>query len=957
MTERRKKLIEVSLPLQAINKASVREKSIRHGHPSTLHLWWARRPLASCRAVLFGQLVDDPSGWPEYFKDEEAQKKERERLHEIIERMVSWEASTNESILNEARFEIARSVARRLGDKLPPIEKPLEILAYLQEKAPPVYDPFCGGGSIPLEAQRLGLRAYGSDLNPVPVLITKALVEIPPKFAGLSPVNPEQGLHAVWKGAAGLAQDVRYYAKWMCDEAEKRIGHLYPKAKLEDGSEAKVIAWIWARTVVSPDPKVGGAHVPLLSTCMLSTMKNKKAWVEIVRDPLAKDGYRFEVKAGKISKEQEEEKKCGTQIGRAQGFFCVLTETPISFDYIRYQGQQKKLGARLVAVFAEGAKCRVYLAPTKEQETAAEIEMPNIPELDVEIFSEGLGIRVPLYGMTKWCDIFTARQMVSLRTFSDLIAEARERVVRDALASSLPEDDSSLADGGIGATAYADAVVTYLGFSIGKIADYNSVLCAWVNGRQSIGHTFARPALPMIWDFAEANPLSGATGSFESSVRRIEKGIERLGTAAIGSCYQIDASQNNPPVSHSFVSTDPPYYDNIGYADLSDFFYVWLRRSLRLVWHRLFRRVLTPKEPELIAAAHRHNGDKKRAEQFFMRGMSDALKTMYGVTIDDAPVTIFYAFKQSEVAKEGLTSTGWASFLQAVINAGFIVDGTWPIRTEMSNRLRAMSSNALASSIVLVCVKRPQNAAIATRREFIPELKKEMSVALKILQETKVRPVDMAQASIGPGIGVFSKYAKVLKDDDTEMTVRDAIARINEIRDQILSEEDAEYDSYTQFCIDWFQSFGMQQEDAGTAITMAAAYNLGLQNLENAGVFRAEKGKANIIPREKMPRDWRPDTDKILTHWECTQHLIRVLQDEHGGAEAAGKLLSKMDEKGDTALKLAHRLYHICEQKNWMQEALSYDQLAQEFSSIEETARRHQSNQISEQTQLRIDGT
>lgn len=693
-------------------------------------------------------------------------------------------------------------------------------------------------------------------------------------------------------------------------------------------------------------------HVPLISTYMLSTVKGKKAWVEVIRDASAREGYRFEVKAGKISKEEEEEKKQGNKTGRMQGFSCVLTGAPISLDYIREQGKQKKLGARLIAVVAKGEKGRVYISPTEKQESAAKMKRPEIPELDGEICRGGLGISPPNYGMNKWCDIFTVRQLVALQTFSYLIGKAREQVLRDALVANLPDDDRSLADGGIGPNAYADAVATYLGFSVDKLADFNSAICSWANHRQSVRNTFARHALSITWDFTEANPVLGASGSFESGIRFIALAIERLGKAAIGSSHQVNASHNNYPVRSAVISTDPPYYDNIGYADLSDFFYVWLRRSLRSVWPQLFRRVLTPKESELIAAAHRHNGDKQKAEQFFMKGMSDTLKAMYDASVDDAPITIYYAFKQSEVAKEGVTSTGWASFLQAVINAGFIVDGTWPVRTEMNTRLRAMASNALASSIVLVCIKRSQDTPTVTRREFIPQLKKEMKNALKILQDAQVSPVDMAQASIGPGIGVFSRYAKVLKDDDSEMTVRDVIARINEIRDEILNEEDTEYDIQTRFCIDWFQSFGMQQGDAGRADELARAHNLGLQNLENAGVFSAKKGKANLISREEMPPNWSPDTSNILTHWGCTQHLIRVLQAEDGSAKAAGKLLARMNQKGDAVIKLAHRLYHICEQKSWAQEALGYNQLAQEFSSIEEYASQDRNNPQLEQKEL-----
>lgn len=688
---------------------------------------------------------------------------------------------------------------------------------------------------------------------------------------------------------------------------------------------------------------------------MLSTMQDKKAWLEVVRDDWAKDGYRFKVKTGGISEEEEKERKRGTKLvseaGKAQGFFCVLTGAPISLDYIREQGQQKKLGARLIAVFVKSKKGRIYLSPTKEQEVVAEIEKPEIPELDFEIAAQGTSISVQPYGMKKWGDLFTARQVTALKTFSDLIGEAREQVLRDAYPAFLPEDDRSLSDGGSGVTAYADAVATYLSFSINKVADRNSVLCTWVNSRQSIGHTFARHALPMVWDFAEANPFSGATGSFENGIGYIVRVIEKLGTTAIGSCHQIDASQNTYPVNPIFITTDPPYYDNIRYADLSDFFYTWLRRSLRPIWPSLFRRALTPKESELIAAHHRHS-DKEAAEQFFMEGMGKALNAICDATVKDAPITIYYAFKQAGVAKEGVTSAGWASFLQAVINAGFIVDGTWPVRTEMSNRMIGKDANALASSIVLVCVKRPENAPVAMRREFISQLEKEMSTALKHLIEAKVSPVDMAQASIGPGIGVFSRYAKVLKDDDSEMTVRDAIARINEIREEMISNEDIEYDTQTQFCINWFQEFGMQQGAAGIAILMAQAFNLGLKDLESTGVFRSKKGKANLIPRKELPNDWVPGNDNILTHWECTQHLIRVLKAKNGGVKAAGKLLARMNEKGDAVIKLTHRLYHICEQKNWAQEALGYNQLAQEFSSIEEYASQDQNNQQPKQKEF-----
>jgi putative DNA methylase len=845
---RRKKLIEVSIPLEAINKASAREKAIRHGHPSTLHLWWARRPLAACRPVLFAQLVDDPSSWPNRFRTEEEQKRERERLHKVIEAMVAWEASTNEHILNNARWEIARSVAWKRGDEPPAKSDSAAVLAYLQENAPPVYDPFCGGGSIPLEAQRLGLRAYGSDLNPVAVLISKVLIEMPPRFAGLPAVNPDRDPHRVWKGAEGLAEDVRYYGQWMRDEAEKRIRHLYPKAKLPDGSEATVIAWLWARTVASPDPMAKSARVPLVSSFMLSTKKDKQAWVEVVRDPSAQDGWRFNVQSGRLSAREEETKRLGTKAGKAQDFLCVLTETPIQRSYIQAEGKSGRLSERLMTIVAEGARGRLYLAPDQDHELAA-IAVNDAPEVREarETFLNGAtptramitGGVCSAYGLKTWGHLFTARQLTALMTFSDLVSELRERVLADASAVSLPTDNRSLADGGSGVMAYADAVSTYLAFAVDKAVDYWSALCSWHSSREIIRNTFGRQALPMVWDFADCNPFSQSTGNWMACVDWVWKACRSTPAINAGRIEQIDAPKNSYPVRPAHISTDPPYYDNIGYSELSDFFYVWLRRSMRSAWPTLFRRVLTPKEPELVATPYRH-GSKEAAERFFMEGMSGALKAMHEAAEEEAPITVYYAFKQSEVAQEGLTSSGWATFLQAVVKAGYTLVGTWPMRTEMGNRMVGVGANALASSIVLVCTKRLPAATVATRREFAARLKRDMPDALQKIKEAGVGPVDMAQSALGPGMGIFTSYAKVLEPDDSEMTVRTAIALINEVREEILGEEDTHYDTPTRFCIDWFRTFGMAPGKSGDAIGMANAYNLGLGDLEDAGVFHAK---------------------------------------------------------------------------------------------------------------------
>lgn len=938
----RKKLIEVSIPLEAINAASAREKSIRHGHPSTLHLWWARRPLAACRAVLFSQLVDDPSSWPDRFPTEEAQDIERRRLHRVIERMVPWEASNNEDILDEARWEIARSVAWGLGEEPPAKGDGEAILAYLQEKAPPVYDPFSGGGSIPLEAQRLGLRAHGSDLNPVAVLIGKALVEIPPKFAGKPPVNPsarkelERGR---WnsKRAQGLAEDVKYYGQWMRSEAEKRIGHLYPKARLPDGSEATVIAWLWARTVRSPDPAVKGAMVPLVSSFLLSVREGQNAWVEPVIDANAPDGWRFEVRTGRLSKEQEARLKSGTKAGRGN-FTCLLTGTPISEEWNRSEGKAKRLGTRLMAIVANAGRQRAYLSPNDEHEILANtIEPESAPE--GELFDKALGFRVPAYGLTQWADLFTSRQLVALKAYSELITETRERVVEDARLGQLKQDTGRLSVGGVGAEAYADAVATYLSLAVSRLTDIQNALCTWELSKTQVRHLFGRQAIPMVWDFAENCMFNNAAGDFKTSLENLVKAMNTSPARGIGAVGNIDAAKNNFPVRPIVVSTDPPYYDNIGYADLSDFFYVWLRQSLADVWPDLFRRIITPKETELVATPYRHGG-RDAAEAFFMEGMSQALTAMRKAATEAEPLAIYYAFKQSEMAADGVTSAGWASFLQAVVDSGLAVDGTWPMRSELANRMRGIGSNALASSIVLVCRKRTFDASVITRAEFVRLLRRELPEGIDKIRKAGVGPVDMQQSVIGPGMGVFSRHAKVLEDDDSGMTVKTALAIINRVWEEIDQELDAAFDGETQVALAWFAAYGFDARASGELITLANAKNIASNSLFDSEVFEDLRGKAALMPREKLSKDWSPAKDRTLTIWECVQHAARVLNAEDGGAEAAGRLVAQMGPAGDQARKLAYRLFEIATQKGWSQEALAYNELAREWPNLEDAGTR-----------------
>ena len=792
----RKKLIEVSLPLEAINIASAREKSIRHGHPSTLHLWWARRPLAAARAVLFAQLVDDPSSRPELFSTEEAQAQERQRLFRIIEELVKWENTTNETVLEAAREEIRRSWRRTCEDNK---DHPLAAELFNPEKLPAFHDPFAGGGSIPLEAQRLGLEAHASDLNPVAVLINKAMIEIPPKFAGRPPVNPEsqQGkgsTNAVWKGAAGLAEDVRYYGKWMRDEAEKRIGHLYPKIEVTAemvrerpdlkpylGRKLTVIAWLWARTVKSPNPAFAGVDVPLASNFILSTKKGREAYVDPV---IENGGYRFSVKTGT----PPETAKTGTTAGKRSAFLCLMSGVPVTYDHIRVEGKAGALGVRLMAIVAEGDRGRVYLSPTPEHEIIAVSQRPTWkPELPIPANTRDF--KTPLYGIQTFGDLFTDRQLVALTTFSDLVTKAQKRVLQDAAAVCVEDDGRPLRDGGTGAAAYAEAVGVYLGVALSRLSDICNAFCMWEITKTQVRHVFVRQAIAMLWDFGENNVFGNAAGDYAVSLGNMAKSLDRMPEAHVGFAGQFDA-QTQSISDSKIVSTDPPYYDNIGYADLSDFFYVWLRCSLRQVFPELLATLSTPKAEELVATPYRH-GTRENAEKFFLNGMTLAMNRLAEGTHPASVVTIYYAFKQSErKGQMGIASTGWETFLEAVMNAGFAVTGTWPIRTELSNRMIGLDTNALASSIVLVCRPLPSNAPTATRREFIEALKGELPEALRKMQAGNIAPVDLAQAAIGPGMAVFTHYARVLDASGAAVTVREALSLINQTLDEVLAEQE-----------------------------------------------------------------------------------------------------------------------------------------------------------------------
>lgn len=992
----RKKLIEVALPLKAINEASAKEKSIRHGHPSTLHLWWARRPLAACRAVLFASLVDDPDSDPAYRKadgsvDEDRAGVKRAQLFNLIEELVQWENTNNSRVINAARAEIARCVASRrieLGDfakdtivfgdnkgqKHPkgPTSgdgttaweivlmkaRPEVTNAFLAEFAPPVLDPFCGGGSIPLEAQRLGLRAFGSDLNPIPVLITKALIEIPPKFAGQPPVNPEwqsksdgQKATTMWQGAQGLVEDVRYYGQWMRKEAEKRIGHLYPKVKitkqmakdrpdLEEyvGQELTAIAWLWARTVTCPNPACG-LQMPLARSFSVIRKGSAKTWVQ-------PENGRFTMQAG------SGEPPTGT-VNR-KGATCVWCKTHSAFAYVKHEGKAGRIGSVLLGMVLDAGKKRIAVSPSDEHFSTAtkakptwrpEIEMPYNP----------FSVRPPLYGFTKFSDIHSARQTCALDCFSQLVSEVRKQILQDSHASK-SKGGPRLADGGGGAEALADAIVTYLAFAVDRSANYWSCLTPW--GGEFIVQTFGRQALPMIWDFAEANPFSDATGNWLGAIDWVARCLaQSVPASGTGTVTQIDARALNPTSCH-LVSTDPPYYNNIDYADLSDFFYVWLRHSLADVYPMLFSTVLVPKSQELVATPYRFEGDKEQAKQFFESGLLEAFDKCRRAQDHEWPITVFYAFKQAEESdtddEEGsedtsIASTGWETMLEGLVKSGFSIDGTWPLRTERDQGLKTRM-NALASSVVLVCRPRPTNAALATRKEFMNSLRKELPESLKNLQHGNIAPVDMAQAAIGPGMAVFTRYSKVIESDGSPMTIRTALGIINQVLDEVLAEQEGDFDADTRWALAWFDQHGMDDGPFGVAETLSKAKNTAINGLVEAGVVKAKAGKVRLVKRDELSDEWDPATDKRLTVWEVTQHLIRTLQ-INGESEAA-ILLNKLGGYGETARELAYRLFAICERKKWADEALAYNSLVIAWPELSKLALSSRNRQTSTQSEL-----
>ena len=911
----RKKLIEVDLPLDEINAASKREKSIRHGHPSTLHLWWARRPLAACRAVIFASMVDDPSSCPEEFPTEDAQQVERQRLHDLIKRLVVWENSNEESLINEARYEIARSVARSRGQTAP--TDPADLLDYLRDEALPIYDPFAGGGSIPLEAQRLGLKAIASDLNPVAVLINKALIELPPRFANQPPINPDadplgitigkgkKANRVPWRGAAGLAADIRYYGRWMRDRAFERIGHLYPKATLPDGSEATVIAWLWTRTIPCPNPECGIA-MPLVRTFQISTKPDEEHWLKPGVDRESKSAtFTVQDHAGDVP--------AGTT--NRKGATCVACGSHSPLSYVRRQGQKGNMKEQMMGIVASDGQRRWFIEATNDHIHVAKSASPQwIPE--GRLFERTMRpISLQSYGITHWHELFTQRQLVALTTFSDLVSEARQIVLRDG-----------------GTDAYADAISTYLSLAIGRDANMSSSFTVWHNSGHKVSGVFGRQAIPMVWDFPEKNQFSSFSGNWLSQIEWITKVLDRLPAEAIpGDVYQADAATTIHADQGPIIVTDPPYYDNILYADTSDFFYVWLRQLLRLVYPELFAGMLSPKMEEIVAHPQRFDD----AEQRFEKLLRQALQLIRDRSSNQFPSSIFYAYKQQEELREGTSSTGWDTMLGALVAAGFQVVGTWPMRTELVGNLKK-NLNSLASSVILVCRPRPNDAPIATRRQFLDALDAELPGALdRLTRESHIAPVDLAQAAIGPGMEVYSRYSRVETIGGDPVSVREALVAINQAIATYDEHLQGKLDLETRFCLDWLIQHEYTEGGYGEAELLSQAKNVSVEALAQTGLLRSGASRVSLVRMEDYDHSPEQSARFGMTTWEGCLRIGWQLSAEQGeGVRGAARVAKAMGSNAEFVERLARILYNHYDRRNDSRNAVIFNSVVTEWPNI-----------------------
>ena len=926
----RRKLIEITLPLNDISKESAREKSLKHGHPSTLHTWWARRPLAACRAILFASLVDDPIDCSDEFPHEDDQIAERKRLHQLISDISRWE-NTDErkpgglKLMNSARFEIARSLARSRGDAVP--TEPDAVLKYLSDKDTgiTVYDPFSGGGSIPLEAQRLGLAAVGSDLNPVSVLITKATIELPVSFAGDRPVNPSAH-HQVtrgskgrsstdgdWRGYAGLANDIRYYGLRVRDEASKRIGHLYPTVTLDDGSDAHVVAWLWANTIPCSNPACG-IEMPLIRNFQISKRDGRPRWTTPTFD-IDNKMIKFEVT----------ESSSGIRFERTvdrNGSVCLACETSTKLEYVRNQALDGNMRQQLIAIAAEGDRRRVFVSPNEHHaQIALRARPPRRPTGSLP--HKARSISTQIYGLSEWHQLFTERQLTSLCTFSDVLKDIIPEILNDGASSE-----------------YAKVIHTYLALAVGRLSHVGSRLSMWVNAVDFVGGVFGRQAIGMVWDFAELNPFSTRTQNWMTQLDWVAKVVERLPVNVVsGFAFQADAANAEYVANGPVIVTDPPYYDNIGYADISDFFYIWHNDMLRDSYPELFVGMQTPKKDEIVAGPMFEN-----PKEHFERLIEKVLNKIKSACSTDFPSSILYAYMQKKGADKESVPAGWEAFLTAVSNAGLRIVGTWPVRTERKAKLNALKGNMLASSVVLVTRPRPEGAPSASRREFVDELEVSLPAELdRLTREDNIAPVDLAQAAIGPGMKIYTKYSRVETFAGEPVPVRDALTEINRVIGDYFLSEQGELDARTRFCIDWLKEHGFDEGLFGDAEVLAKAKDVAIGDLVAQGLLEARRNVAKLLPISAFltPKNADQCVGASTSSWEGLMRVAFHFQfpEEGRGVEGAADVIREMGAKSDEVERLARIMFDHYDRKFQPSNSRVYNHIADAWRDIREQAR------------------
>lgn len=896
----KKKMIEVALPLEVVNRASVREKGIRQGHPSTLHLWWARRPLAAARAVLFAQMVDDPSSRPERFPTAEAQQAERERLFDLIERLVLWENTSDKALMEEAHIAIGDSGPRDL---------------------PAVVDPFAGGGSIPLEAKRLGLDAYANDLNPLAALINTVLLDLVDRFAVSEPTTG--GLEVEASSApSAIAADLRFWSKRLEERVRARMHGRYPASS----SGGVPLVFFWARTVTCPNPACG-IEIPLVGQWKASGRKGNEAMFVPKPSP---DGQSIdvEVRYGRHSAPPSTLQRTSGQ--------CPTCGSGFPLAYVKQEGMSGRMGARMLAVQERLNGKRYFRPATEDDREAAAVPAPDAPWLSPQLSTHSQYMAPPRYGLTTFRDLFLPRQLAMLTVFTEELETVAGEAMRAASQPVGDRDTKSFNDGGRGARAYGDAMRILLAIGVSRLVNRASSLCIWHANANKVEQVFSMQAYKMTWLFAEANPFGGASGSFSGQVDYLAKVIEGTPTGT-GHVTQGPA-QELVLERGVVVSTDPPYYDAVPYADLSDFFLVWLRHMLAGTLPNMFPTVLSPKTDELVADSKRHHG-KENAAKFFEEGMREVFRRIREVHSREYPMTVYYAFKTTENAGAGGESTGWETFLQALVDSGWAITGTWPIRTEQAGGLRELGRNALASSVVVVCRSKDPAADTVNRKSFISALRRELPAAMRLLQQGAVAPVDLAQAAIGPGMAIFTRFARVVEADGSDMTVRTALALINQSLDETLAEQEGDFDADTRFCIKWFSQFGWNEGASGEADVLARATNTAVTGLVRGGVFRAVAGKARLLAPEELSADWDPLADERVSVWEVVVRLAHALTEV--GVDGAAPLFASAGQRVDldTAQELAYLLFALCEKKGWTESARLFNALGSSWSDVTTASR------------------